>query len=146
MTKIELLQELAHCIDSSIEVKYSDDNCFYAGIDYPIIYIPKYKEENGLQGAFQSYYLIENGMDYTRYSSKYVFSFLHEIGHLINGFGLDYQLQVKAVENAHIPPFKAYEEYIRLDDEWYAWAWAYEFLINNKKVIKILELEMKDNE
>ena len=143
LTKLDILNEFAQCIDKDINVYYGTEN--ECQINHKNIYINDdiYDYDMSIQ-----YILIDLGFKYFNYCTYNTFVFLHELGHIINGWiDIDYYTLAKTyLNNGGHSMYNTNKMYMLLEDEYYAWAWAYEFLIKNKQVIKRLEKELKEVE
>jgi len=140
MNRLELFNELAQSIDKDITVLYAHDTeCDIYG---KIIYVGEYVN---IGDYIINYINIDNGYEWFKFCSSVVWGFLHELGHIVNGF-LDidaYSLVITVLkDNDDISYYNKQLAYTMLDDEIYANEWAYEFLLKNKKVIKRLEVEL----
>ena len=141
MNNIELFQEIASIVDKDIIVKQG--NGFSADIDSKTIFIPKhYKYE--IYGIIGVYNRIDKGFKYYNYCSLYTYAFLHELGHIVNGWydSIGYALFLDKIKTTTKPIMQLVKEYQMLDEEHYADVWAYEFIKKNKDVIKRLEREL----
>ena len=144
---IKLFQELAHIIDKDIIVEYG--KCFEAEIDFKTIRIPKHIE-NDFEDALHPYLLIDLGFNYHLYCNDYVFKFLHELGHIVNGFiDVDvYSLEVYALKDlwdkGKTSEYKCISIYMNTVEEMYANMWAYDFIKSNRSYIKRLTKEIRN--
>ena len=140
MTKLDLFNELAYSIDKDIRVYNSDVN--YSSICDKEIYITK--SNKGIETYVKQYLDIDFGFKYYNYCSYDLFIFLHELGHIENGWiePVEYYLIGEKLEQ-YTNYYKAQYEYSELKDEIFASSWAMDFIKKNKKMIKRLDEEMR---
>ena len=138
---IKLFQELAHIIDKDIVVCIGE--LTEADIFNKIIYL---SNERDIEHYLIDYMTLDLGYNYLDYCSRVVYYFLHELGHIVNGWiDIDgYSLVVTTLKgNSDSLAMNLYR-YIRLDDEVYANEWAYDFIKSNRSYIKRLTKEIRN--
>lgn len=142
MTKLSLLQELAEIVDSDVIVMFDYDNV--ANIETKFISIRKDKTHDAVGHAVCTYMTIDMGFDFTPYCSDYVFWFLHELGHIVNGYvdENEYSLYATTIGMSDMNVIEKMYHYMRLQDEVCANIWAMDFIKKNKKVVKRLDKEL----
>ena len=136
---LTLYQELACIIDRDIMVYYGDKN--ESVIGKKIIYISNKKD---IDDFIVEYLTIDLGFEYFKYCSSNLYWFIHELGHIVNGW-IDrdaYSLITTTLKANNDPTYKNLYQYVRLTDEIYANEWAMEFIKLNKKMIKDLDKEI----
>lgn len=143
-SKLKLYQELAYVVNKDIKVVYSDED--RGDINNNIIEVKRDNDIRDFEDELQPYLLIDLGFNYTNYCSKELFNFIHELGHLVNGWinPLEYYAfeDLYELNEVNHSIYKIIHDYLLLDDEWYANEWAIDFIKSNKKYIKRLEVEL----
>ena len=138
MTKLYLLQELMDSIDNNVDVEQSDDGYNWYYFANEVITVGDDNDNDLVK-----YILIDLGFKWYNYCSWEVFTFLHEVGHHINGnVDLSYNLLVEIIKTSENSFYDKNKMYILLDDEYYAWDWAYQFIKDNKRLVKRLSKEL----
>ena len=144
MTNIELYQEIVDIVFPIEGVIVKEGNQFQCDIDEGIIYVSNIYD-NDFQDNYLPYLLSDLGFKYFNYCSEKTWAFLHELGHMYNGWYTDredYGLKVLSNIETASSLIESINKYNMIEDEYYANSWAYDFLLKNKGVVKRLEKEI----
>jgi|LGVE01.1.fsa_nt_gb hypothetical protein len=143
MNELTLYQELANIIfykDKSIKVIQGDS--YLCNIEESIIEIGGEPFQD-IEDSLQPYLLLDMGFNYIDYCSTTLYSFIHELGHMVNGWvnPLEYYAFTDYYEDEELT-YDIIKQYLSLDDEIYANEWAMDFIKSNKKYITKLDKEL----